>query len=365
MAGGNVIVQVKLKGNLLSFPTKIASAIYRGTMQNVNAGGFLLQAGDTSGEFFAGISEESVTVAKSVANGTVKCRVRRRGIFKMTLATAAAAPSLQGDLVYVDTAHSSSVQELVDLAGNVTNHVLVGQIVKHGTDAEAIAGTSSTEVWVDILGVANTAYSATFVTAAVLAAYTAGNGAQKLGVENSTGFGSSQTVQDAFEAVVANGHLEFPLGSFTELDATGLLQRSSAVAGYAVSNSKELGILYPDDEGTLALIGTRVMPQDYDESADITVHFLVAKSGVNNSVTFDLTAYMVGVGDVNNDDCNDTGLITLASATDTPEEIVFTLGSSGLIAAPCTLNLIIDVVTGGTDEIMIFGCWIEYTRDLS
>jgi len=367
MAGGNKQLEVKLKGNVLSFPTKIATVIPRGVMCNVNAAGFLCPSSDTASEFFAGMSEEAITAAAAVANGTVKCRVRRRGIFKMKLATTGAAPSLQGDLVYVDTAPSASVDGLVDIAANVTNHVLVGQIVKHGTDAEGIAGSNSTEVWVDIMGVANTAYSATFSSLSTMASHSTGSGAELVGVEENIGYGATPTLQDALEGLLANGHINVPLTSFMELDGTGLLQQSGDVAGFEILNTpKEMCIEYPDTEGDDAIITQVAMPQDFDNAEDLTVHFLVSKDGINNAdVALDLAAYFVGVGDDDNADAQDTAAITLTNVASTPEELVFTVGASGAIATPCILNLVVGVVTAGTDNVHIYGVWIEYTRDMN
>jgi len=179
MAGGNKgdQVQVKVRGNILSYRTYASggtavAASFRGTMVNINDEGFALQGADLSGANFAGIAEEAIA-AETVTNqaGAPFVRVRRKGIFKMKLdgTSKAAAPTLVGELVYVHTAQAAAVDELVGLSANVSNYVLVGKIVKHGTDAEAAAGTSSDEVWVDIMGVAHTTLGdATYPTLANL-----------------------------------------------------------------------------------------------------------------------------------------------------------------------------------------------------
>lgn len=374
MAGGakGNALQVKLKGNILSHPTAIATLILRGCMVNLKATGFLALAGDTSSERFAGIAEEGVTVAEAVANGTKNVRARRRGIFKMKLTggDAAAAPTLVGSLVYVHTTQTASVDELVGLTGSVSNHVFVGTIVKHGTDAQAIAGTSTADVWVDIKGADHTVLGdATYPTLTNLAAHTTGKGAELVGVEDAKGWGTSQTVQDALEALLAFGHIDIPLTAFTAGDGAPLTIQTSTEPGYEILSSKELTIGYPDDGAAADLMfGGIAMPQDFDESAGFTVHFLAEKSGNNNAdLTLDLTAFMTGVGDSNNADANDTAAITMTNSATTIEELVFTCGAGAgvVIAPPCALNGIVSVVTAGTDHVNIHAAWIEYTRKIA
>jgi hypothetical protein len=149
MAGGNITTNVKLKGDILSFPVAIATAIYRGTCVALNAAGYLIQASDAASITFVGIAEESVTAAQAVANGTVSVRVRRHGIFKMVKNTT----SLVGDLgkfAYMHTGHSSSVQELVGLAAACTNDIPIGLIVSRATDKPGGATYASNYLMVDI-----------------------------------------------------------------------------------------------------------------------------------------------------------------------------------------------------------------------
>jgi len=247
MAGGNKGngLQVKLRGNILSHPVEASSLILRGCMVNTKATGFAALASDTGSEVFAGIAEESFTVADSPTKGIKNVRVRRRGIFKMKLSTTGAAPTLVGQLIYVHTTQTASVDELVGLTAKVSNHVLVGKIVKHGTDAQGIAGTATADVWVDVMGAAHTVLGdATYPTLTNLASHTVAEGAELVGVQENIGFGATPTLQDALEKLIANGQIPIPITAFTEEDGTALTktahnsrfqtvdQRRSCLASY-------------------------------------------------------------------------------------------------------------------------------------
>lgn len=375
MSGGNKgdQFQAKLRGNILSHPvysdgTNVA-AIQRGTMVMITSAGFALQGADTSGAFFAGISEEAIAAHLSTQAAAPNIRVRRKGIFKMKVKTAANAPTLVGDLVYIDTAQgvAGGNDESVDVTAGVTNHVLVGKIVKHGTDTQAKAATSTDDVWVDIMGVQHTVLGdATYPTLTNAASHDTGKGAELVGVEENVGWGATPTLQDALELMLTFGHIPIPLASFFAGDAAPLAIQTSTEPGYEILSSKELTIAYPDDGAASDLMfGAIPIPGDFDETAGFTVHFLAEKSGNNNAdLTFDLLIYMAGVAQSNLADINDTTIITMANVATTIEELVFTCGAdvTNLIAPPASLNGIVTIVTAGTDHVNIHAAWIEYTR---
>lgn len=360
MAGGNKgdLNQSRAKGDILTFPVYQSTHIYRGTMVNVDASGWAIQGIDTAGTFFAGIAEEEVDNS-SGTDGALNIRVRRRGIFKMTLATTAAAGSLVGDLVYVDTAHSSSVNELVDIAANVSNHVLVGQVVRHGTFAECIAGTNSTEVWVDILGVANTAYSATFASAATLAAHTTGNGAADVGVEANTGFGATPTVQDAL-ALLLKGRLS--PSRLTQEDGTALTKwTAGATPGFQQLSNKETVLCWDGNASPTGVMAHFDFPDDLDGAAPVKIHYLAKMAGTTDTPVIVNEAYF-NAGDT---DCAGTddevdGGVTLTKYS-------MTIAADDVPDGPASLDVLFDPTDGqmNTDELHIYAIWAEYTKKLA
>ncbi len=133
MAGGNKQMYAKLKGNILAFPVKIATAIYRGTAVAIDAAGYLIQAGDGAAMKFVGIAEEACTAAQAVADGTISIRCRRHGIIRMTKRTTSAVTDV-GKLVYAHTTHTASVDALVGLVASTTFDNIVGLVVRREPD---------------------------------------------------------------------------------------------------------------------------------------------------------------------------------------------------------------------------------------
>lgn len=151
MAGGQLGQgwQVKLRGNILSFPVKIATAIYRGTAVAIDAAGYLIQAGDGAAMKFVGIAEEGCTVAEAVADGTITIRCRRHGIVRMTKNTTSAANDV-GKLVYAHTTHTASVDGLVGLIAATTYDNAVGLVVRREPDTPGGAAYTNNWLMVDI-----------------------------------------------------------------------------------------------------------------------------------------------------------------------------------------------------------------------
>lgn len=151
MAGGNLGhgFQGKLRGNVLSFPVKIATAIYRGTAVAIDSAGYLIQAGDGAAMKFVGIAEEGCTAAEAVADGTMNIKVRRHGIFRMTKQTTSAVTDL-GLIAYAHTTHTSSVQGLIGLAAACTYDNAVGLVVGRAPDTPGGSTYTSNYLMVDI-----------------------------------------------------------------------------------------------------------------------------------------------------------------------------------------------------------------------
>lgn len=359
MAGGNKAAQAKQKGDILSFPVYQSTHIYRNTMVVVNSAGWAIQGIDTAGCFFAGMSEEEIDNSAGT-DGALSIRVRRRGIYKMTLATTATAGSLVGELVYIDTAHSSSVNELVDIAANVTNHILVGEIVRHGTVAECIAGSNSTEVWVDILGCANTAYSATFASISTLAAHTNGDGAADIGIEDATGFGTSCTVQGGLGKLL-KGRLSPSRISLEDGTAITKYSAGGVTPGLQQLSNKECVITWDGNAAGTAICAHFDVPDLLDGAANVEVHVLAAMAGTNDTPELTTEAYF-NAGDT---DCAGTddeidGGVTLT-------EYVNVIASGDVPDGPASLDIIMAPKAGehGTDETYVYSIWLEYTKSVA
>jgi len=377
MAGGNKGdgMQVKLRGNILSHPVASGALILRGCMVNAKATGFAALASDTSSEIFAGISEEGNTAAEASSDGAKDVRVRRKGIFKMTLdnTSKAAAPTLVGQLVYVHTTQTASVDELVGLAANVSNNVLVGKIVKHGTDAQAIAGTSTADVWVDILGTAMTVFNATYTTIASLISNANAAGAALVGIEDSGSIWTATDLEALLDEIGAKfaeqGMLPIPMGAWTEQDGTVLAVHSAAPTPGIFATAEGHGIQWAAHANPDPIAASIPIPLDLNASADVIVHVLAAKTGATagDAVTWLIEAFNNADGAAYDADANFGGTSSAmtgdATAKDCQEETL-TLANANVAGAPCVLQLTLQPTDGtlGTDDVIVFGVWLEYTK---
>ena len=177
------------------------------------------------------------------------------------------------------------------------------------------------------------------------------------------------TVEAAIAEIYANmftaqATIPISLGAITQEDGTSLLKKAGTVAGFAQLADKETVISIPIDATAGESLGFSVaVPQDLDDSEDIVVHVLVGKDADNDVLTIDCEVFPCAVGDTANADIQDTAATAIAAAA--AEELTFTCGADGVLAAPGTLSVVLAL--GGTndgDATYIYGVWVEYTRKL-
>jgi hypothetical protein len=173
---------------------------------------------------------------------------------------------------------------------------------------------------------------------------------------------ASVAAQDV-DAKTAQATIVVPLGSITMEDGTALTKQATTVTGFAQLANKEIVIAIPVNcSSGEALQFTTPIPQDLDDTADITIHALVGKDAANDALTLDCEVYPCAVGDLANADIQDTAATAIVA---TGTELVFTCGADGVLEAPGTLSVVLTL--GGTndgDAVYIYGVWVEYTRKL-
>jgi hypothetical protein len=150
-----------------------------------------------------------------------------------------------------------------------------------------------------------------------------------------------------------------PLAAITQEDGTPLAKLASTASGFSQIGNKELVISLPIN-ATIEALGFSVpVPQDLDNSANVTVHVLAGKDANLDALTLDCEVYPCAAGDVQNADIQDTAAQTIVAAG---TELIFTCGADGVLAAPGVLSVVLTL--GGTndgDAVYIYGAWIEYT----
>jgi predicted RecA/RadA family phage recombinase len=164
------------------------------------------------------------------------------------------------------------------------------------------------------------------------------------------------------DAATGSATIPIPLAAITQEDGTPLGKLNTTTSGFAQLADKEQVIDIPINATIEAFGFTTPVPQDLDDTEDITVHVLAGKSANLDELTLDCEVYPCAVGDTANADIQDTAAQTITQAA---SELVFTCGADGVLAAPGTLTVILTL--GGTndgDAVYLYGAWIEYTKKI-
>lgn len=120
-------------GIVVPYSVVTNDCIYAGTLVSVNAEGYAVPGADTLGQIFQGVAEARADNTGG-ANGAIKVRVRRKGLFKFTLGTAITIANVGDAVCLVD-------DQTVDLAANTTNDIACGTIREY---------IDTTHAWIDI-----------------------------------------------------------------------------------------------------------------------------------------------------------------------------------------------------------------------
>ena len=144
----------------------------------------------------------------------------------------------------------------------------------------------------------------------------------------------------------------------------------SAVPGYCVT-AEGYGIRWNNKSTHGNIIQTVVLPSDFNEAANAVLHIIAAKVGatVGDATKFTVTAFnnvVAALYDADSDFGGDTGAMTGDATSKTVQHVTLTLALANLTAYPATMQLTIQPknTTLATDDVIVFGTWIEYKRKL-
>jgi len=245
----------------------------------------------------------------------------------------------------------------------------------YGADDGRVADTSSGTAYFKAL-VAATAQGD--IIEAVLhpgVATTAGN----VSITDSGGFTSTATVEAALQEIyqhIASAQAIAPVNLLgaTEVDGTVLAAFSdgaSTTPGIDTLGSEAIGIRWNNHANPDPIITNVVIPPDLDSSEDVVVHVLAAKTGatVGDATTFDVGAFFLTDGalyDADADAGDTTTAMTGDATAKTLQEETATISASDVSGAPGVISLTLQPTDGtlGTDDVIVVGLWLEYTRQI-
>ena len=165
--------------------------------------------------------------------------------------------------------------------------------------------------------------------------------------------------------------LNLPMGAWTEQDGTAIADFSagdSTVPGWEAATETH-GIRW-NNHGTPDPISCSVpIPPDLDSSADVVVHIMAAKTGntLGDAVTWTIEAFNNADGalyDADTDFGGTSSAMTGNATAKTCQEETLTLAAANVAGSPCVLTLTLQPTDGtlGTDDVIVMGVWLEYTR---
>ena len=339
----------------ISIPVDDGDIIYAGALVCVNAAGYAVAGADTAGLIFMGVARESVDNSGG-QDGDVNVLVRRRGLFKMELATAISIANV-GDNVFI--ADDASV----DVVGNVSHAIFCGII------AEFI---DTTHAWIDIEPAIRQADVATHI-----ADVSGAHAASAVSILDAGTFTSADEVEAALQEIYqhlksAKGIINIPMPTITDAGVAlaAFSDGDSATPGFCVT-AKGLGIRW-NNHGTPTAVGTKVIvPPDMDVTANAVLHILAAKTGATeaDATKFTVAAYnnvKAAAYDADDDFGGDTSAMTGTATAKHVQEVTLTLALANLAAYPAAIELTLKPKNGtlDADDVILLAAWIEYKKKL-
>jgi hypothetical protein len=202
--------------------------------------------------------------------------------------------------------------------------------------------------------------------------------AATVSVADAGGFTTQVTVetveQEIYQHILsAQAFLNLPLGAFTEQDGTALADFANADSPTPGWNAgdESFGIRWNNHANPDPIATSIPIPPDLDPASDVVLHILAAKVGatVGDAVTWLVEAFNnadAALYDADADFGGTSSAMTGDVATKTCQEETLTLAAANVAGSPCVLNLTIQPTDGtlGTDDVIILGAWLEYTKKI-
>lgn len=344
------------EGVEISLPVINADIVYAGGLTCVNAAGYALPGSDTAGLIFMGVARENVDNSLG-AVGALSVVVRRRGLFKMKLATAITIANVGDEVFLVD-------DESVDVTANVTNKIFCGIIASY---------IDTTHAWVDIEPAIRQADVATHI-----ADTSAAHSASAISIADVGTFTPQTEMEAALQEIyqsllTAKGIIPISLPHITSAGVAlaAFTSEDQATGGYCVT-AKGLGIRWNNHATPGPAVGSKVMvPPDMNITANAVLHILAAKTGatLGDATKFTVEAFNNVVGaayDADTDFGGDTDAMVGNATAKNVQHLTLTLALANLAAYPSAIELTIKPKNGvlGTDDVIMLAAWIEYQKKL-
>lgn len=198
-------------------------------------------------------------------------------------------------------------------------------------------------------------------------------------IDDSGGFTSEATVEAALAEIyqhIASAQAISPVNLLGAIELNGTLLAAfsdgdSATPGLDVLDSEAVGIRWNNHGNPDPVITSVAIPPDLDDSEDVVVHVLAAKTGATagDATTFDVGAFFLpgaALYDADADAGGTTSAMTGDATAKTLQEVTVTIDAADVSGAPGVLTLTLQPTDGtiDTDDVVVVGLWLEYTRKI-
>lgn len=203
-----------------------------------------------------------------------------------------------------------------------------------------------------------------------------GNAAGSISVADSGSLLTGTTVEAALAEIAQHiqsvqAYLNIPIGAWAEQDGTALADFGDAASptpGWSAAD-ETFGVRWNNHANPDPISTSVPIPPDLNASADVVVHILCAKTGATagDTINWTLEAFNNVSGaayDADADFGGEAAAITGDATAKTVQESTITLAAANVAAAPCILTLTLQPKDGElqTDDVILLGVWLEYTR---
>jgi hypothetical protein len=167
------------------------------------------------------------------------------------------------------------------------------------------------------------------------------------------------------------GTISIPMSVWQEQDGTALADfvgASAALPGYSAGD-ESFGIRWNNHANPDPISCSISTPADFDNSQDVTMNILAAKTGATSgdAVTWLVEAFNnvdAALYDADADYGGTSSAMTGADTAKTAQLETLTLAAADLPAANSVIVLTLQPTDGtlGTDDVIVLGVWLNYTR---
>ncbi len=168
---------------------------------------------------------------------------------------------------------------------------------------------------------------------------------------------------------VCKGVIELPLASFADADGDIVKFANAGADGLTLVDSKSFALRFNNAANPPHMIGGFGIPIDADVTQDMTMKFLVSKTGATvgdaTTITVELFNQVDGaLHDADADYGGATGAVVGDVAAKTLDVLTLTLANANLPAAGSRVSMSMHPTDGtlGTDDFCIHRIWVEYVK---